>query len=664
LDNFLVGAVEYLAKRICEIESDEIDEYEYSERKRDVVRKCIYGVDLNSLAVDLAKLSLWLETLYSEKPLTFLHAHLKHGNSIIGENLEGVFDPQHSILETDAARRKLKRMIKAFLSFEDWEDDSSNTVKAKVEKYDSMQKRGSDKSQLQGILDHKIAEGFGLPKLEPWRDVKQKIGAESMDYYTSESGQSVNELSKKYHFFHWDLEFPQVFYDPSAKRKKNPGFDAVIGNPPYVKEMDNQKIFEPIKKSPYKIHHQGKMDYWYFFVQRAIDLLKIDGRLGFITNSYWTKSAGSSKLITRIRDNLVLKKCVDLDNIKVFKGVSGKHMIHIYRKGNSIENEQTEYIALEEKQFQGKILETNITQKPYQMLITDDLKLDFSPDIINFKNCITLGTLYDSSTGVQESTDKISRKALSNSNKKNFNVGQGIFVLSESELKSLKLNDNEKSIIKKYLDSTAIGRYKIQFGNEYLIYSDKEARDKIKNKKYPQIKKHLDNVSFFITSSNRPYGLHRTRERKYFENPKLICKGMFTYPAFSYDDENYFVGFSFSVIIQKNPNFSLKYLLGLLNSNLAKYWFNRFGKHRGKGVDIVVSTFRKFPVYDASSDEQNIIEDLVDNLLKLNKNMTNLSKEKHNVIDEKIKKIDNRLNEYILKLYKFTESEKKIFEKI
>ena len=70
--HFLVGAVEHIAKRLCEIEFGEIAEQAYIERKRDVVRRCIYGVDLNPLAVDLASLSLWLETLSSDKPLSFL----------------------------------------------------------------------------------------------------------------------------------------------------------------------------------------------------------------------------------------------------------------------------------------------------------------------------------------------------------------------------------------------------------------------------------------------------------------------------------------------------------------------------------------------------------------------------------------------------------------
>ena len=148
-------------------------------------------------------------------------------------------------------------------------------------------------------------------------------------------------------------------------------------------------------------------------------------------------------------------------------------------------------------------------------------------------------------------------------------VGEGVFVLSKYEIESLKLNPDENKIIKKYLNSIDVGRYYIKFNNEYLIYSDKVTKEKIGNNKYPNIKTHLDRMKNYITSSNKPYGLHRPRENKYFESPKLICKGMFLSPEFCYDEEKYYVGFSFSVIIEKDHNYSLKYLLGVLNSNLA-----------------------------------------------------------------------------------------------
>ena len=133
--------------------------------------------------------------------------------------------------------------------------------------------------------------------------------------------------------FNWDEEFKDVF--------KQGGFDVVIGNPPYLKELDNKNIFELIKKSEYKKHYQGKMDFWYFFLHRAIDVVKENGIIGFITSSYFLKSAGASKLNERIKNELVMIKAIDLDDIKVFGDVSGKHIIHIYKKKKTEKTDKT-----------------------------------------------------------------------------------------------------------------------------------------------------------------------------------------------------------------------------------------------------------------------------------------------------------------------------------
>ena len=111
--------------------------------------------------------------------------------------------------------------------------------------------------------------------------------------------------------FNWEDEFPGIF--------KQGGFDIVIGNPPYLKELDNKNIFESVKKSNYKKYYQGKMDFWYFFLHRAIDVIKKGGYIGFITNSYFLKSEGASKLIERIKNELVFVKAVDFGSSRFLK---------------------------------------------------------------------------------------------------------------------------------------------------------------------------------------------------------------------------------------------------------------------------------------------------------------------------------------------------------
>jgi adenine-specific DNA-methyltransferase len=444
------------------------------------------------------------------------------------------------------------------------------------------------------------------------------------------------------------------------------GFDVIVGNPPYLKEMDSKAIFDPIKKSEYGKYYQGKMDLWYLFLHRAIDVVKEGGYIGFITNSYFLKSSGASKLIERIKKELVLLKLIDLDDIKVFGDVSGKHIIHVYQKGKSTKTDKTTYVKVNRDGFNNNISETKSDHLIYESIITEDNKIDFtSKSAVIFKNCFELGRAFDVSQGAVEATDKVSRKALEGMKGAEFNAGDGVFVLSGDEIKKLNLSTSEKKVIKKYLDSNDVGRYFINHCDEYLIYADKDAKEQIRKGEYLNLKKHLNKMRPFITSSNKPYGIHRPRDIKFFECPKLICKGMFASPEFSYDEDKYYVGFSFSVIIQKDNKYSLKYLLGIMNSSLGGYWFSGHGKKRGVGVDIGVLVYRKFPVHQATTKEQTSLIKLVDNILDLNNKYLKV-KDKQTSETERLKRqieeTDEEIDQLVYKLYGLTEEEIKVVE--
>ena len=112
-------------------------------------------------------------------------------------------------------------------------------------------------------------------------------------------------------------------------------------------------------QSNYKTYHQGKMDYWYYFLHRAIDQCKKDGFIGFITNSYWMNNFGATKLINRVQKELSFTNIIYFGDIKVFSNVSGKHMIHIYQKNNN--NGECKFIDLSKEKFSNYISDNNST---------------------------------------------------------------------------------------------------------------------------------------------------------------------------------------------------------------------------------------------------------------------------------------------------------------
>lgn len=195
---------------------------------------------------------------------------------------------------------------------------------------------------------------------------------------------------------------------------------------------------------------------------------------------------------------------------------------------------------------------------------------------------------------------------------------------------------------------------------KHLIYSNKNAKYEIKNNKnYIHIKRHLDNYKEFITSSNKPYGLHRPRELKYFINPKIILKGMFVENEFAYDDQNHFVGFSFSLLIQKDLNYDLKYILSILNSRFALDWFYKNGKKRGAGVDVGAEKLRVIPIKRANAVVQKPFIKIADHTLSLIRSddyQQNITKQ------EQVKEYEIEIDLMVYKLYELTYDKVKIID--
>ncbi|MFN2262287.1 MAG: Eco57I restriction-modification methylase domain-containing protein [Psychroflexus sp.] len=485
--------------------------------------------------------------------------------------------------------------------------------------------------------------------------------------------------------FDWNKEFSGIM--------QNGGFDVVIGNPPYIKEYTNKQAFDGLRDLP---SYQGKMDLWYMFGDLALDIVKKDyGLIGYIAPNNWITNSGASKFRNLVLQKGKLTEFIDFGDFKVFDSAGIQTMIYIMERSDDNENYNFSY---------SKVLNSKIKHEDAQLFLEhlkDEKYEYFKANIerkenldkpINFVNA-ELTLIIDKIRAKQNfSFDKkeIAQGIVApqdSLNKKNqeilgegFNVGDGIFNLSNEEYEKMNLTSKESEIVKPFFTTSELGRF---FGinkNKYwVIYTDSSFNKIDSINPYPNLKTHLDKFQDVITSSNKPYGLHRAREENFFKGEKIISLRKCARPTFTFTDFDCYVSQTYFSIQTENLN--QKYLTGLLNSDLIAFWLKYQGKMQGDLYQVDKAPLMDLPIIKPSEVRQNEIADLVTNIISTKqkqldyKQLLEKAKSENNFdreiqltkeleqFSKDINQAENKINSIIFELYDLNSSEISTIEK-
>jgi len=501
--------------------------------------------------------------------------------------------------------------------------------------------------------------------------LSQKTKLPALQHNLRVGNSLISEGDPKYKPFNFETEFKEVLTQG--------GFDVIIGNPPYIKEYTNRAAFDGLHESSY---YQGKMDIWTLFACRAIDLVKDGGYFSFIAPNNWLTNAGASIFRDKILSEGQIIKFVDFGDFKVFKDVGIQTMIFIFKKGKTKQSYKTTY---------AKITDKNVGEDAIKMLLQTNLKAGdggiakfeatINPEQLKGKNIVFSNqsnrnlldkieakknfelTEKEVANGIHPHYDFVNKSiALKHSNK--CNVGEGIFGLSQSEKANLHLTKEEQKLVKPYYTTEQLSRYYANPKNQlWIIYTDSRFKSPKAIIPYPNLKAHLDKFKGVITSDNKPYGLHRARDERFFMDEKIIalrkCPGR---PIFTYTDFDCYVSATFYVI--KTERLNQKYLTGLLNSTLIKYWLKHKGKMQGSNFQIDKEPLLNIPLLKPDEKSQEQIVQLVDRVMELYQNFRNTSTntDKWHSLKSEIEKVEQQLDEAVYKLYGLTNDEIKTIE--
>jgi hypothetical protein len=340
---FLVAACRYLAAAYEDalVESGSVVRGDLSPAdrasfRRAVAQRCLFGVDLNPTAVQLARLSLWLCTLAADRPLTFLDHHLRAGNSLAGVSLADVMNrppaprgggrrrgagaAQLSLFDDRDVAPGLTSAVGIRLAMAGEADDSAAIVRHKEREIARLDGTGGPLRVWRDIADAWCAAWFWPELTEPPSGPAWTAFAAALRGVSSGLPRDVEArwraaaaaVAASERFFHWPLEFPEVFHDEQGTPREDAGFDAVIGNPPWAGAGRLTRFSRD--SGCYRLQGDGHANLYQLFAERMLRLAAPGGRIGMVAPAGLLTDAGCAPLRGHLLDRCSLDALVLLDN--------------------------------------------------------------------------------------------------------------------------------------------------------------------------------------------------------------------------------------------------------------------------------------------------------------------------------------------------------------
>ena len=401
--HFLVEATEFLADQLLQALADDhaaglsnVVDYTIERARRDVVSHCIYGVDLNPLAVELAKVSLWLSTVSRDKPLSFLDHRLKRGNSLIGAKLIELRQYPSLVLRnpTRAGAPHLEAFIPPYYvdtlvseirEIESLGEDTLEATRVKAEQYNQFRLTEAYK-RTKACADSWTAIHFGIrpPGSDPaarYYDVLSVIDRADSQWLERTRAPwfklAIREAAER-GFFHWELEFPDILLG-----NEPPGFDVVLGNPPYVRIYRGQLERSDVQYffSRFESAHK-KFDLYVLFMELALNLTRTGGLWGFIVPDKFLFTPYGEKLRSLLLDFTIVE-VADLRSMAVFDEATVSNVIPLIRKRAPPENHKIrvlQSLTPAELSGLGSLSALTVEQSRFRDTTEKAFRLDLTPE--------------------------------------------------------------------------------------------------------------------------------------------------------------------------------------------------------------------------------------------------------------------------------------------
>jgi type I restriction-modification system DNA methylase subunit len=591
--HFLVGAVDFLAQKVLEgIQSDILAEkitdtstYTSDWARREVVSRCIYGVDLNELAVELAKVSLWLSTISKDKPLSFLDHRLKQGNSLVGARLSDLrYYPgtapegsrNQTELPTSISPRFIGHLLSKMSELENLAEENLEDVKRKERIFEEF-KQLPEYQRAKGLANVYTAVYFGNtpPSSERrtpaayYQDLVWAIAGDDPEWQRKTQNswfKKACDIGKKQSFLHWELEFPDVFFD-GGQVKENPGWDAVIGNPPYIRQESLDPVFKDYAKEFFE-GAAGTADIYVYFIEQSHKLLKKSGYFGVICSNKYMKANYGRKIRQYIKTKAKIIAIIDFGELPVFRDAATFPSVILTQK-EITENQVFIYAAVKDLDFDT--LDEEIAQ-----IGIEQGNLSLEGNNWNFST-ISEHAILEKIKRISENLGEFVGSEIYYGIKTGYN--EAFIINRQIRDRLISQDPRNAEIIKSFVVGDDIRKYQVHFNDNYLIFT----RRGIDINSYPSIKAYLEQFrerlepkpadwagGEWLGRKSGNYQWYEIQDAvdyyQEFEKPKILYPVIAKESRFAFDTAGFYINDKGFFIPRTDY-----YLLAILNSKVT--WF-------------------------------------------------------------------------------------------
>ncbi len=424
--------------------------------------------------------------------------------------------------------------------------------------------------------------------------------------------------------FDWQREFSEVF------KGKNPGFDIIIGNPPYIRSRNiktkERKYYPSVFKSAFRT-----FDVYLFFLEKSLGLLKNKGIMGFIIPYSFLNQPYASRLRKILIENCNILEIVDLSLSKVFQEAQVRNCIIICQK----DSKSSKLAIIRPKGNKLKTV-TKINQRSFLKNLDYMFKIELEG---NVKNLIF----------------KIEEKAIPLS--KIVYISKGIEVYERGSGRTKNdfiFSGRESRKYKPYFEAKEISRYRLDWKGRYIFYQPK----KHCSGKFPGL---FENNKILMKRivGDRRLSCYLDREDYYVENTLICCLPKKNLKErFNFEESDY----------RLSEKYKLPFLLAILNSKMMTFYFkNKFGDklqiyNRAVGLlPIKIIEFSNIK----EKEKYRLLMSSAQRMLNLNKRLQKISEDTDRWynLKNKIEKLDKKIDQMVYKLYSLKPGEIGIVEK-